>query len=118
MASRGELEQRVMELLWGPSAPRTVADVHQQLSAERELAYTTVMTVLDRLAKKGLVKRELVARAWQYRAASSQAVVIAGEMAALLAVATPEVRVAALRELTEGLSAEERAALGESADAL
>ena len=38
MASRGELEQRVMELLWSSPAPQSVADVHASLSAERELA--------------------------------------------------------------------------------
>ena len=111
MASRGELEQRVMELLWGSGVPQSVADVHVRLSNERELAYTTVMTVLDRLAKKGLVERELVSRAWQYRAASSQATVIAHEMGVALERATPAVRVAALRKLAESLSAEERAAL-------
>ena len=115
MASRGELEQRVMELLWQSRTPQSVGDVHALLSKERELAYTTVMTVLDRLAKKGLVERELVARAWRYRPASSQAEVIAREMGALLGVAAPEVRVEALRALALGLSPEERAQLVEPA---
>ena len=66
MASRGELEQRVMDLLWSSSAPLSVADVHSLLSAERELAYTTVMTVLDRLSKKNVVTRQLDGRAWLY----------------------------------------------------
>lgn len=111
MASRGELEQRVMELLWATEGPSSVSDVHLLLSRERELAYTTVMTVLDRLAKKGLVERELVARAWQYRAASSQAQVIAGEMLAVLAVGAPEVRAEALRLLADAIEPGERAAL-------
>ena len=113
MPSRGELEQRVMELLWAAHAPKSVADVHQMLSAERELAYTTVMTVLDRLAKKGLVTRELVARAWQYEPTDSQAAVIAREMGAKLAGATPEVRAEALRQFAASLSDEERTALGD-----
>lgn len=111
MASRGELEQRVMELLWAADKPCSVSDVHLLLSRERELAYTTVMTVLDRLAKKGLAERELVARAWQYRAATSQAQVIAGEMAAALSAGSREVRLAALHLLGDSISPDERAAL-------
>lgn len=100
-----------MELLWCADTAQSVADVHAKLSAERELAYTTVMTVLDRLAKKGMVDRELVARAWQYRAHASQAEVIAHEMGVLLSVAAPEVRMSALRALAGALSPDERAQL-------
>ena len=51
---RGELEQRVMVLLWQAGEPLSVVDVQGLLARDRDLAYTTVMTVLDRLAKKGL----------------------------------------------------------------
>lgn len=105
MSSRGELEQRVMELLWAASAPMSVADVHAKLSEERELAYTTVMTVLDRLAKKDLVDRELLNRAWQYTPRSSQAEVIAGDMSRLLDGVATEVRDEALRLLRATLDA-------------
>jgi len=54
----GELEGRVMARLWADDRPQSVREVHLALNQERELAYTTVMTVLDRLAKKGLVRRE------------------------------------------------------------
>lgn len=111
MPSRGELEQRVMELLWASASPKTVAEVHQMLSEERELAYTTVMTVLDRLAKKNLVKRELVARAWQYVPRHSQAEVVTREMSMILDGLAPEVRVEALRRLSSRLQNEERAAM-------
>ncbi|AQP51087.1 BlaI/MecI/CopY family transcriptional regulator [Tessaracoccus flavescens] len=114
MASRGELEQRVMELLWSSSAPLSVADVHSLLSSERELAYTTVMTVLDRLSKKGLVDRELVSRAWQYRAHSSQAEVIAREVCGLLSEVNPEVRAEALRLVSMYLTDDERAAVADN----
>ncbi|HSO70060.1 MAG TPA: BlaI/MecI/CopY family transcriptional regulator [Arachnia sp.] len=111
MPSRGELEQRVMELLWASGVPQSVADVHIQLNRERELAYTTVMTVLDRLAKKSLVSRELVNRAWQYRPMAPQAEVVARDMERLLEPVAPDVRIAALRRLAESLTSEERAAL-------
>lgn len=109
MPSRGELEQRVMELLWVSDEPRSVADVHAALSAERELAYTTVMTVLDRLAKKGLVDRELVNRAWQYRAHNAQAEVLAAELVDLLSRVPDGVRLDALVRLAAALAPHERA---------
>lgn len=66
----GELERAVMAQLWSADAPLTVRDVHDRL--ERELAYTTVMTVLGRLAKKGLVRQERDGKAYRYAAASSR----------------------------------------------
>lgn len=60
-----------MDVLWGAPEPRSVRAVHETL-ADRGLAYTTVMTVLDRLAKKGLAVRERAGRAWLYRAAASR----------------------------------------------
>jgi predicted transcriptional regulator len=52
---------------------REVADALQS----RELAYTTVMTVLDRLAGKGMVERERTGRAWSYRPAAPREAYIA-----------------------------------------
>lgn len=63
----GELEARVMECLWAAEVPRTVRDVHTELAAERTLAYTTVMTVMDKLHRKGWLAREPVGRAYAYR---------------------------------------------------
>lgn len=51
----GALERAVMDQLWDQGEPQTVRQVHDGLRTERELAYTTVMTVLQRLARKGLV---------------------------------------------------------------
>ena len=68
----GELEQAVMDALWRRSAPTSVRDVHEELRGRREIAYTTVMTVLDRLAKKGTVVRQLDGRAWLYLPAQSR----------------------------------------------
>ena len=108
MASRGELEQRIMELLWAAEMPMSVADVHQQLCKERELAYTTVMTVLDRLAKKHMANRELVNRAWQYRPANPRYIVVAGEMEALVDALPDDVRQQTIAEFGRRLSASER----------
>lgn len=63
----GELEQCVMDLMW-ETAPLAVRDVQCRV-AEGKLAYTTVMTTLDRLYKKGLLHREKVGLAFVYQPA-------------------------------------------------
>ncbi len=116
MANRGPLEQAVMELLWVSSDARSVADALEELNKERDLAYTTVMTVLDRLAKKGMVTRERVERSWRYLPADPQDVVVARDMAEALDGVPPEVRIEALRRFSESLPAAERDALGAAPD--
>jgi predicted transcriptional regulator len=69
LSSLGHLETEVMEILWlhGDS------NVHQVVEKlERELAYTTVMTTLDRLYKKGLLDRRKSERAFIYSARLSR----------------------------------------------
>ena len=63
--SLGPLEIEVMEKMW-QFGPSNVRDVVGRL--ERTLAYTTVMTTLDRLFKKGLLDREMTDRAFVYTA--------------------------------------------------
>jgi len=92
MAAMGELEQAVMDILWNRRESLSVRDVHELLARDRDLAYTTVMTVLDRLAKKGFVVRNLDGRAWSYRPASSRAAQIASEMQDLLGRLSAEER--------------------------
>lgn len=60
----GDLELAVMEVLWRRS-PANVRDVMSAI-AERNLAYTTVMTTLDRLYKKGLLTRKKESHAFMY----------------------------------------------------
>lgn len=84
MAILGDLEHLIMSVLWRSDEPQSVREVHESVRLERDLAYTTVMTVLDRLAKKGLVTRDLDGRAWRYRAAVSAAQLVSDEMHSLL----------------------------------
>jgi predicted transcriptional regulator len=64
----GELERSVMETLWDAGDGwLTVREVHDKIAEGRDLAYTTVMTVLDRMTRKDLVEREREGRAWRYR---------------------------------------------------
>ncbi|HEY7790582.1 MAG TPA: BlaI/MecI/CopY family transcriptional regulator [Vicinamibacterales bacterium] len=65
----GSLEQRLMEIVW---ASREVT-VREALDAlDTDIAYTTVMTTLDRLFKKGLLERRKEGRAFAYAAAVSR----------------------------------------------
>ena len=52
----GPLEADIMEVVWAHGEV-TVRDVHRALSGQRDIAYTTVMTTLGRLADKGLLRR-------------------------------------------------------------
>ena len=61
-----ERELDVMQALWSLKREATVADVHQAMSSTAELAYTTVQTMLNRLASKGQVRRRLEGRAYLY----------------------------------------------------
>src|SRR4051812_23199354 len=65
----GHLERDVMDVVWLPG-DHTVRDVQERLP--RKAAYTTVMTTLDRLFKKGLVVRRREGRAFIYTAARSR----------------------------------------------
>jgi predicted transcriptional regulator len=71
MANLGELERAVMDVLWAAPGPCTARDVQDALSA-RDLATTTVLTVLSRLRHKGLVARCRDGRAHRYRAAATR----------------------------------------------
>jgi len=60
------LELECLKALWGLGRGRVRA-VRQALAGERKLAYTTVMTVLDRLEKRGGVTRHKQGRAFIYQ---------------------------------------------------
>jgi len=67
--SLGRLESRLMQILWS-GGECNVREVIQQL--DRPLAYTTVMTTLDRLYKKGFLERRMPDRAFLYSARMSR----------------------------------------------
>lgn len=60
----GPLEERLLEALWKSAQPMTVRELVEQSC--NDLAYTTVMTTLDRLFKKNLLNREAHGRAFRY----------------------------------------------------
>lgn len=64
----GELQLAVMEVVW-KCQPVSVSDVLTELNRQkRDLAYTTVMTTMSRLAEKGWLISEKQGRAFFYRA--------------------------------------------------
>ena len=70
---RGELEARVMDVLWADDAWMTPREVHAAITTPRRaLAYTTVMTILVRLWTKGMLDREQHGRAYAYRPVASR----------------------------------------------
>ena len=108
----GELERRVMEHLWSASEPQTVRDVHVAVSASRNLAYTTVMTVLRRLADKDLVTQQRGDRAHRYEAVHGRDELVAALMMdALDHAVDPGDRTAALVHFVERVGSDDLQAL-------
>lgn len=76
----GDLEAQVMDRMWAAGGSGTVRDVLEQLQADREIAYTTVLSTMDNLYRKGHLTREKDGKAHRYRTAVSHAEHTAGLM--------------------------------------
>lgn len=103
----GSLEADVLRQLWRAHEPATPRQVNEALGSE--VAYTTVMTVLTRLWRKGLVGRERQGRAYAYRALMTEADYAARRMRDELVKAQD--REAALSRFVDTLSARDAKAL-------
>lgn len=88
----------------------TVREVHGRL-ASRGLAYTTVMTVMERLARKGLVEQERKGRAFRYRPRADRAGLTAELMRGALDDVGPDERGSALLAFVSEASPEDLATL-------
>lgn len=62
----GELESKVMHVLWTVNDYTTIKNVHTELVKEKQIAYTTIQTTIDRLFHKGLLKRMPKGRSFIY----------------------------------------------------
>ncbi|MBS3909752.1 MAG: BlaI/MecI/CopY family transcriptional regulator [Actinobacteria bacterium] len=67
----GDLEADIMELVWEKD-PASVREIHGILERDREIAYTTVMTVMSRLAEKNILFQERNGKQYLYRALLSK----------------------------------------------
>jgi predicted transcriptional regulator len=72
MRQLGELEAVIMDRLWQWGRPVLVREVVEDLRPSRPLAYTTVMTVMENLHRKGWLRRERDGRAWRYEPTGSR----------------------------------------------
>lgn len=68
----GELESEIMAIIWRESNYISVKEVTVQLQKKRKIAYTTVMTIMGRLVDKGILKRTIEGKAFQYKSAYSR----------------------------------------------
>jgi predicted transcriptional regulator len=68
----GDLEAVIMDRVWERGEPVTVREVFDELSAERTIAYTTVMTTMDNLHRKGWLDRVREGKAYRYTATASR----------------------------------------------
>ncbi|WP_341252330.1 BlaI/MecI/CopY family transcriptional regulator [Euzebya pacifica] len=104
----GSLEAKIMRVAWDDAGQYLqVRDVLARL--DDDLAYTTVMTVMNRLYEKGLLRRRREGRAWAYRPSSTREAYAAATMADALSVAAN--RTAALLHFVADLEPGEAAAL-------
>ncbi len=108
-----------MDRLWTADGPRSVRTVQEELSPSRQLAYTTVMTVMDNLHRKGWLLREMSGRAYLYRPVRSRQVYSADLMSeALAASGDPQATfLAFLRRLTVSEAEQLRSALSDAGPA-
>jgi len=97
---------------WG--RPALVRDVVDELGKDRPLAYTTVMTVMENLYRKGWLRRERDGRAWRYEPTGSRS----GYTAALMsdALSTSADRRTALAHFALQMSPHDAAVLREALD--
>ena len=114
MRQLGELEAAIMDRLWEWGRPALVREVVEDLRGDRPLAYTTVMTVMENLYRKGWLRRERDGRAWRYEPTSSRS----GYTAALMsdALATSPDRRTALKHFALQMSPHDAALLREALD--
>lgn len=68
----GELEKEIMDIMWNTKKPLTVRLVFELLKKKRKIAYTTAMTVMNRLVEKKILKRLTEDKAYVYKATYSK----------------------------------------------
>jgi len=72
MRGFGDLESVIMQMVWDHDAPVTVRDLFGALSQDRVIAYTTVMSTMDNLHRKGWLSRVKDGKAYRYTATASR----------------------------------------------
>jgi predicted transcriptional regulator len=72
MRGFGDLEAEVMSRVWDHEGPVTVRELFDEMRQQRTIAYTTVMTTMDNLHRKGWLARDKDGKAYRYTAVASR----------------------------------------------
>lgn len=99
---QGALQSQIMPVLWR-LGEATVEQVRSELPPGRGGAYTTIQTVLNRLAARGLLERERRGNQIVYRPRVTEAEYLTASIDRTLAGASPQARQTVLAELVGGL---------------
>lgn len=62
----GDLELQIMNIIWDKDRPCSVSEIHETLYPENKRAYTTIMTIMGNLYKKGVLERKKEGNAYLY----------------------------------------------------
>ncbi len=103
----GDLEEKVMEVLWKKGSA-TVSEVKKAL--KDKFAHTTIMTILDRLYKKGILKREKEGKGYRYYTIISKEEfekMVAKKVVKDITKTNPSLAIAAFEGIVENLSKED-----------
>jgi predicted transcriptional regulator len=83
----GDLESEIMQRVWDHRGPVTVREIFDEMRKERSIAYTTVMSTMDNLHRKGWLSRDKDGKAYRYTAVASRDEYSAGLMREAMAEA-------------------------------
>lgn len=108
----GPLEAQIMEIIWSQDEV-TIRDIFDLLRKQRDLAYTTVMTVVHNLYRKGLLSQRKDGNAHFYTASQSRSQFIRSRVAEALDALLEDFTEPALAHLAERLSKTDAAQLDE-----
>ena len=72
MRGFGDLEAEVMHRVWGHDGPVTVREIFEEMRKQRTIAYTTVMSTMDNLHRKGWLDRVKDGKAYRYTPVASR----------------------------------------------
>ncbi len=105
-----ELELPLMDILWTLGRPLKGRELYEEILKSKSIAYTTALTVLDRLARKGLVSKDKATGTIQFSARVSREEYQASVVGSLMRDAfevSPDLAISAFADAASGLSRED-----------
>lgn len=108
----GPLEAQVMEIVWS-AGEVTIRDIYDTVRKQRDLAYTTVMTVVHNLHKKDILKQRVEGNTHFYAASQSRSQFVRSRVAEVLDALLEDFTEPALAHLADRLTKADAAQLDE-----